>query len=68
MATQKNEPSRMARAASGSDVPLEDRYALLIEAVQDYAIFMLDADGKVWFTTASSIAAHAASLPQGMVP
>ena len=26
------------------------------------------ADGKVWFTTASSIAAHAASLPQGMVP
>ena len=47
MATQTNEPSRMARAASGSDVPLEDRYALLIEAVQDYAIFMLDADGKV---------------------
>ncbi|CAG9233890.1 PAS/PAC sensor signal transduction histidine kinase [Paraburkholderia sabiae] len=47
MAAPKNEPSCIARAASVSDVPLEDRYVLLIEAVQDYAIFMLDADGKV---------------------
>jgi PAS domain S-box-containing protein len=47
MATPKNEPSCIARAASVSDISLEDRYVLLIEAVQDYAIFMLDANGNV---------------------
>lgn len=33
--------------ASESNVPLEDRYFLLLEAVQDYAIFMLDPSGRV---------------------
>ncbi|MBP0588635.1 PAS domain S-box protein [Paraburkholderia sp. LEh10] len=47
MAAPKIEPSRIAHATSISDVPLEDRYALLIEAVHDYAIFMLDPSGNV---------------------
>ncbi|WP_244231161.1 PAS domain-containing sensor histidine kinase [Paraburkholderia graminis] len=36
-----------SNAANDSDVPVEDRYQLLIDAVQDYAIFMLDATGHV---------------------
>jgi PAS domain S-box-containing protein len=47
MARPSNEPSRLDQAASVPDVPLEDRYFLLIEAVQDYAIFMLDPAGNV---------------------
>jgi PAS domain S-box-containing protein len=47
MAAPNNEPSRIAQAASASDVPLDDRFALLIDAVQDYAIFMLDPSGNV---------------------
>ncbi|WP_109481835.1 PAS domain-containing sensor histidine kinase [Paraburkholderia sp. C35] len=47
MATSGNEPSRNDKATSASDVSLEDRYFLLIEAVQDYAIFMLDPAGHV---------------------
>src|SRR5690349_15716644 len=47
MAAPGNEPSRSDKAASALDVPLADRYVLLIEAVQDYAIFMLDPAGKV---------------------
>ena len=47
MTASGNEPSRSEKAASASDVPLEDRYFLLIEAVQDYAIFMLDPAGNV---------------------
>ncbi|MBN3759737.1 sensor histidine kinase [Burkholderia sp. Ac-20365] len=47
MATSGNEPSRSDQAASISDAPFEDRYFLLIEAVQDYAIFMLDPAGNV---------------------
>ncbi|MCC8392344.1 PAS domain-containing sensor histidine kinase [Paraburkholderia sp. MMS20-SJTR3] len=39
--------ARGAGAASISDVPVEDRYFLLIEAVHDYAIFMLDVGGRV---------------------
>ncbi|MFM0472155.1 PAS domain S-box protein [Paraburkholderia strydomiana] len=34
-------------AANDSDVPVEARYQLLVEAVQDYAIFMLDDTGHV---------------------
>jgi PAS domain S-box-containing protein len=34
-------------AANDSDVPVEDRYQLLIDAVPDYAIFMLDDAGRV---------------------
>lgn len=32
---------------NGLDVPFEDRYRLLVDAVQDYAIFMLDPQGCV---------------------
>jgi PAS domain S-box-containing protein len=50
MTTPNHKPSSRAtaaRAASVPDVPLEDRYMLLIEAVTDYAIFMLDPAGNV---------------------
>ncbi|OUL95679.1 PAS domain-containing sensor histidine kinase [Paraburkholderia hospita] len=47
MGPSRSEPSRFSGAASVSDVPVEDRYFLLIEAVQDYAIFMLDASGHI---------------------
>jgi len=47
MGLSNGESSRFASAASISDVPVEDRYFLLIEAVQDYAIFMLDTHGQV---------------------
>ncbi|BCG01422.1 hypothetical protein PPGU19_059900 (plasmid) [Paraburkholderia sp. PGU19] len=47
MTAPGNDPFRSDKAASASDVPLEDRYFLLIEAVQDYAIFMLDPAGNV---------------------
>ncbi|MFL9893216.1 PAS domain-containing sensor histidine kinase [Paraburkholderia sp. RL17-381-BIF-C] len=39
--------NRKSASANDSDVPVEDRYHLLIDAVQDYAIFMLDQDGRV---------------------
>jgi PAS domain S-box-containing protein len=42
-----NDAKRNAGSANDSDVPLEDRYQLLIDAVQDYAIFMLDPAGCV---------------------
>ena len=42
-----NDATRQSAAANDSDVPLEDRYQLLIDAVQDYAIFMLDQNGCV---------------------
>jgi PAS domain S-box-containing protein len=41
------EAKRGAGTANDSDVPLEDRYQMLIDAVQDYAIFMLDPTGRV---------------------
>ncbi|MPW22581.1 PAS domain S-box protein [Paraburkholderia sp. CNPSo 3157] len=47
MGPSRSEPSRFESAASISDVPVEDRYFLLIEAVRDYAIFMLDRSGHV---------------------
>ncbi|WP_406867088.1 PAS domain S-box protein [Paraburkholderia fungorum] len=47
MVFNRNEAQRRAAAANDSDVPLEDRYQLLIDAVQDYAIFMLDPSGHV---------------------
>ncbi|WP_240975127.1 PAS domain-containing sensor histidine kinase [Paraburkholderia aromaticivorans] len=42
-----NDAKHKAGSANDSKVPLEDRYQLLIDAVQDYAIFMLDPDGRV---------------------
>ena len=47
MTAPGNDPSRNDDAASASDVRLDDRFFLLIEAVQDYAIFMLDPAGNV---------------------
>ncbi|WP_233830237.1 PAS domain-containing sensor histidine kinase [Paraburkholderia sp. ZP32-5] len=47
MGQSTGESFRFGRAASISGVPVEDRYFLLIEAVQDYAIFMLDPSGRV---------------------
>jgi len=47
MGPSRSQSSRFSSAASISGVPVEDRYFLLIEAVQDYAIFMLDTSGRV---------------------
>src|SRR5579871_877541 len=47
MGVSNGESSRRTGAASVSDVPVEDRYFMLVEAVQDYAIFMLDPAGRV---------------------
>ncbi|MFM0514103.1 PAS domain-containing sensor histidine kinase [Paraburkholderia sp. RL17-373-BIF-A] len=57
-----NDAKRSAGAANDSDVPLEDRYQLLIDAVQDYAIFMLDPAGRVasWNSGARKIKGYAA--------
>jgi PAS domain S-box-containing protein len=57
-----NHAKRSAGAANDSDVPLEDRYQLLIDAVQDYAIFMLDPTGRVasWNSGAQNIKGYAA--------
>jgi PAS domain S-box-containing protein len=43
--------------ASGFDVPIAERYRLLIDAVADYAIFMLDPSGRVatWNSGAQKI-------------
>lgn len=45
-----------------SDIPLEQRYRLLIEAVTDYAIFMLDPSGHIatWNTGAQKIKGYPA--------
>ncbi|MFM0060896.1 PAS domain-containing sensor histidine kinase [Paraburkholderia phytofirmans] len=57
-----NDAKRSAGAANDSEVPLEDRYQLLIDAVQDYAIFMLDPAGRVasWNSGARKIKGYAA--------
>jgi PAS domain S-box-containing protein len=47
MGLSSGESSGFTGAASVSDVSVEDRYFMLIEAVQDYAIFMLDPTGRV---------------------
>ncbi len=57
-----NEAKHKAGSANDSNVPLEDRYQLLIDAVQDYAIFMLDPDGRVasWNSGARKIKGYSA--------
>jgi PAS domain S-box-containing protein len=57
-----NNAKRKAGSANNSDVPLEDCYQLLIDAVQDYAIFMLDPTGRVasWNSGARKIKGYAA--------
>src|ERR1700744_6640847 len=42
---------------SFADIAIDDRFQLLIEAVRDYAIFMLDPEGRVasWNTGAQRI-------------
>ncbi|MBB5423426.1 PAS domain S-box-containing protein [Paraburkholderia atlantica] len=47
MGLSSGESSCFTGAASESDVSVEDRYFMLVEAVQDYAIFMLDPAGRV---------------------
>lgn len=47
MGLSSGKSSRFDAAGTVSEVPVEDRYAMLIDAVQDYAIFMLDTDGRV---------------------
>lgn len=56
-----NDATRKSAAACDSDVPVEDRYQLLIDAVQDYAIFMLDKEGRVasWNIGAHKIKGYA---------
>lgn len=56
-----NDAKRSAGAANDSGVPLEDSYQLLIDAVQDYAIFMLDPTGCVasWNSGARKIKGYA---------
>src|SRR5689334_12469817 len=62
MTAPGNDPSRNDDAASASDVRLDDRFFLLIESVQDYAIFMLDPAGNVatWNTGAQRIKGYRA--------
>ena len=57
-----NDAKRKAGAVNDSDVPMEDRYQLLIDAVQDYAIFMLDPAGRVasWNSGARKIKGYSA--------
>ncbi|ANB77863.1 histidine kinase (plasmid) [Paraburkholderia phytofirmans OLGA172] len=57
-----NDAKHKAGAVNDSDVPVEDRYQLLIDAVQDYAIFMLDPDGHVasWNSGARKIKGYSA--------
>jgi len=52
-----DDPKSPAGGGSATTVSLEERYALLIEAVEDYAIFMLDPTGHVasWNTGAQKI-------------
>jgi PAS domain S-box-containing protein len=56
-----NDAKRGVGTANDSDVPLDDRYQLLIDAVQDYAIFMLDPAGRVasWNSGARKIKGYA---------
>lgn len=42
-----NDAKHKAGAVNDSDIPVEDHYQLLIDAVQDYAIFILDPDSRV---------------------
>lgn len=37
----------LVERAAGSDIPIEERYRLLVDAVSDYAIFMLSPSGTV---------------------
>ncbi|MFT4069381.1 PAS domain S-box protein [Paraburkholderia sp.] len=61
MGLSSGESSGVVGAASISDVPVEDRYFLLVEAVRDYAIFMLDSAGHVtsWNPGAQRIKGYA---------
>jgi PAS domain S-box-containing protein len=45
--TMSHPPAPDGNAAPRTDIGIEDRYQMLIEAVRDYAIFMLDAQGRV---------------------
>ncbi|CAE6867766.1 hypothetical protein R69608_00665 [Paraburkholderia nemoris] len=57
-----NDAKRKTGTPNDSDVPVEDRYQLLIDAVQDYAIFMLDPAGRVasWNNGARKIKGYSA--------
>lgn len=61
MVSAFDNPASRVDHSQSADVPVEDRYALLIEAVQDYAIFMLSPSGHVasWNTGAQRIKGYA---------
>jgi PAS domain S-box-containing protein len=41
------DPKNLVERSSGSDIPIEERYRFLVDAVRDYAIFMLSPTGTV---------------------
>ncbi|RDU99361.1 PAS domain-containing sensor histidine kinase [Trinickia dinghuensis] len=47
MNSPDSDPARRTVASLHVDVPTEERYQLFIDAVQDYAIFMLDPSGYI---------------------
>jgi PAS domain S-box-containing protein len=55
-------PKHQDESSSGSAIPIEERYRLLIDAVADYAIFMLDPSGHVatWNSGAQKIKGYSA--------
>ncbi|NML31885.1 PAS domain-containing sensor histidine kinase [Paraburkholderia antibiotica] len=61
MGLSSDESSRFTDSASASDIPVAYRNFLLIEAMQDYAIFMLDTAGRVtsWNPGAQRIKGYA---------
>jgi PAS domain S-box-containing protein len=61
MGTSSSDSSRLARAGTASGAAGDDRFFLLVEAVRDYAIFMLDPSGCVssWNPGAQHIKGYA---------
>jgi PAS domain S-box-containing protein len=58
----ENPKQQQDEISSGSGIPIEERYRLLIDAVADYAIFMLDPSGHVatWNNGAQKIKGYSA--------
>lgn len=56
-------PKQQVEISSGSGIPIEERYRLPIDAVADYAIFMLDPSGHVatWNSGAQKIKGYSAN-------
>src|SRR5690242_3634082 len=55
-------------APSALVAPIEERFRILVESVQDYAIFMLDPEGRIvsWNTGAQKINGYTADEVVGL--